>query len=435
MNNLKPIDFAREMIRTLREFIPTIFSLLDVDFYKFTMGQFIFMNYRGVNVTFKHIIREKDLPVGKYISEEVLRRHLDHAMTLRFTREEIRYLRSRSIFNEEYLSFLRDFRLTPYQLVKRGDEIELTFSGPWEIVTMWETIALSMISELYYRSVLQGLPEAELEDVYARAQEKLRAKLRKIKLHPDVIFSDFGLRRRHGVLFQKWAVGECKKVLGKQFSGTSNVWLAMLLDLLAIGTNAHEMQQTITALFNSDEELRAAPYRFMEKWWDMYGENLSIILSDTYTSQSFFAHAPDSLAKWRGVRQDSGDPFIEGELYIKWFSEHGVDPTTKVALFTDGLDVDTMIELEEYFRGRIKVGFGWGTLLTNDFRDCYVGENEAVKKLLKPFSMVCKVVEANGRPCVKLSNNPSKGTGPAEEVLRYKKIFGVGEQEALAVIV
>lgn len=432
---MKPIEFAREMIRSITQFIPTILSLLDVDYYKFTMGQFIFRHYCGVHVTFKLIIRSKDMPVGKYISEKVLREHLAHAMGLRFTAVEIDYLRAKGIFGEDYLAFLRGFRLPPYQLKKIGDEIELTFSGPWETVTMWETIALAMISELFYRALLQDLSEEELTDVYARAQEKIRAKIQKLLLHPNVCFSDFGLRRRHSMMWQKWVVELCRKMMWGQFVGTSNVWLAQQCNLPSIGTNAHELQQTITALAGPEDDMRAAPYRFMKDWFEMYGVDLAIILSDTYTSPSFFASAPDFLAAWRGVRQDSGDPFDEGNLYIKWFSEHGVDPMDKVALFTDGLDVDPMIELEEYFRGRIMVGFGWGTLLTNDFSGCYVCTNETVLKYLKPFSMVCKVVEADGRPCVKLSNNPSKATGPKDEVERYKRVFGVGEQTAQAVIV
>lgn len=432
---MKPIDFAMEMKLSKTEFVPTIVSLLDQDKYKFTMGQFIFRKYRGTQVVFKLIIRSKDMPVGKFISEEVLREHLAHAMSLRFTDTEITALRAEGIYGEDYLAFLKKFRLSHYTLRKIGDDFELAFSGAWETVTMWETIALPMISELFYRGLLQDLPEAELEDIYVRAQKKIRAKLQKLLLHPNVRFSDFGLRRRHSLLFHDWVVGECKKILGKQFVGTSNVWLAMIHGLPSIGTNAHELQQTITALAESEDDMRTAPYRFMEDWWGMYGEDLSIVLSDTYTSPSFFAKAPEFLAKWRGVRQDSGDPFAEGELYIKWFSEHGVDPREKVVLFTDGLDVDPMIELEEYFRGRIKVGFGWGTLLTNDFSGCHVGTNELVLKYLKPFSMVCKVVEANGRPCVKLSNNPNKATGPREEVERYKKIFGVGTQQKIAVYV
>ena len=54
---------------------------------------------------------------------------------------------------------------------------------------------------------------------------------------------------------------------------------------------------------------------------------------------------------------------------------------------------------------------------------------------LDPFSIVCKVVAVNGRPAVKLSDNPSKATGPKGEIERYRRVFGVGNQVAAPVLV
>ena len=81
----------------------------------------------------------------------------------------------------------------------------------------------------------------------------------------------------------------------------------------------------------------------------------------------------------------------------------------------------------DIFQGRVKVSFGWGTNLTNDFRGL-VPEDR-----LAPFSLVCKAVSANGRPTVKLSDNPAKAMGPADQIARYKRVFGVGNQVAQAV--
>jgi nicotinate phosphoribosyltransferase len=75
------------------------------------------------------------------------------------------------------------------------------------------------------------------------------------------------------------------------------------------------------------------------------------------------------------------------------------------------------------------VSFGWGTLLTNDFRGLVEGDR------LAPFSLVCKAVSADGRPTVKLSDNPRKAMGPLAEVERYKRVFGVGAQVAREVVV
>jgi nicotinate phosphoribosyltransferase len=96
-------------------------------------------------------------------------------------------------------------------------------------------------------------------------------------------------------------------------------------------------------------------------------------------------------------------------------------------IFSDGLDVDRIEELQARFEGRCKVSFGWGTLLTNDFRGLVPDEG------LAPFSLVCKAVAADGRPTVKLSDNPNKAMGPAEEIARYKRVFGVGAQTPIAV--
>lgn len=433
--NLRPIEFAQELLEGANSFVPPVSSLLDMDYYKFTMGQFIFKNYRGTQVTFKLMIRDKDMPIGKHISEEYLRECLEYARSLRFTEAEIAYLRAKGIFGEDYLEFLRTLRLSSYTLKKVGDDFELTFTGVWENVTFWEIIGLPTVSELFYRAILRNVPERELEKVYARAQERMYMKFEKILRYPNIRFSDFGLRRRHSFLWQQWVVGQCKSVLGNQFVGTSNVLLAQYYDLPAIGTNAHELPMVVTALANSDDEMRRAPFKILDEWAAMYEQPLRIILPDTYTSKWFFENAPNSLLSWRGVRQDSGKPIDEGTLYTRWYQENGIDPKSKDGLYTDGLDVDPMIEIAEHFQGGLRTGFGVGTLLTNDFRGCYLGYSETVQQLLRPFSMVCKVIEANGRPCVKLSNNPSKATGPADEVLRYKKVFGVGEQSAQAVIV
>lgn len=433
--NMRPIDFAASLLDNASLLNPPVTSLTDVDFYKFPMVQFIYQNYRGTKVTFKLIIRDKDIPVGRYVSEERLRDCLDLARDLYVTSDERQYLRNtehygKGLFKEDYLDFLRTFRLPPYRLEKNGDDIELTFRGPWVMVSMWETIALAIISELYYRSLLLGMSGRELEVMYARAQERIRVKLETLLLHPTVRFSDFGQRRRHSFLWQGWVIGLCKEMMGAQFLGTSNTRMAAHYGVSAIGTNAHELPMVVTALADTEEEKRSAQFKLLQKWEEMYGQGLRIMLPDTFTSQRFFENVPPKFCEWSGVRQDSGDPVAFGERYISWLEHYGIDPKEKTIIFSDGLDVAAMVGLEKHFRGRIKTVFGWGTLLTNDFRDCIPGN-----KLLRPFSMVCKVVEVNGRPCVKLSDNPNKATGPAEEVARYKKIFNVGSQTAQVVIV
>jgi nicotinate phosphoribosyltransferase len=217
--------------------------------------------------------------------------------------------------------------------------------------------------------------------------------------------------------------------LGKKFVGTSNCLIAKNRDLAAIGTNAHELPMIYSALAESDEALRQAPYDVMSDWHDEHEGNLRIILPDTYGTQGFLDNAPAWLAKWTGIRIDSGDPISGTEAAIKWWESRGEDPRQKLVIFSDGLDVAKILELQALFNGRVRVSFGWGTLLTNDFKGLVHDD------ALKPFSLVCKVVNADGRPTVKLSDNPNKAVGTMEEVERYKRVFGVSQQISQAVVV
>ncbi|MEO0361401.1 MAG: nicotinate phosphoribosyltransferase, partial [Pseudomonadota bacterium] len=240
-----------------------------------------------------------------------------------------------------------------------------------------------------------------------------------------------GTRRRHSFLWQDWCVQAMLEGLGASFTGTSNCLIAMRREVEAIGTNAHELPMIYAAVAGeeSDEALRASPYKVLEDWRKDYDGNLLIILPDTFSSKTFFDRAPEWLKAWTGVRIDSGDPAEGAELVIDWWRAHGQDPREKLIIFSDGLDVAKIEELHGRFHGRVKVGFGWGTLLTNDFRGL------APDGGLDPFSLVCKAVAADGAPTVKLSDNPAKAMGPADQVERYKRIFEVGEQAALEVVV
>ena len=92
-------------------------------------------------------------------------------------------------------------------------------------------------------------------------------------------------------------------------------------------------------------------------------------------------------------------------------------------IFSDGLDVDKIEDLHTRFAGRVKVSFGWGTLLTNDFRGLVPGD------ALAPFSLVCKAVSADGKATMTLRDNQEKAMGPGDEVEREKRECGEGEQE------
>jgi nicotinate phosphoribosyltransferase len=281
--------------------------------------------------------------------------------------------------------------------------------------------------ELRSRAVLHDMKRFELQILYARAMTKLWGKVEHLRTVPGLRIADFGTRRRHSFLWQDWCVRAMTEGLGPAFVGTSNCLIAKNRDLEAIGTNAHELPMVYAALANSDDELREAPYRVLADWHEEHSGNLRIILPDTFGSENFLRNAPDWLAGWTGIRIDSGDPVKGAETAIDWWKSRGEDPREKMVIFSDGLDEQKITDLHARFAGRCRPSFGWGTLLTNDFRGLTDDDR------LAPFSLVCKAVSAEGRPTVKLSDNPNKAMGPADEVARYKRVFGVGAQEAMAV--
>jgi nicotinate phosphoribosyltransferase len=414
---------------------PIVRSLLDTDFYKLLMMQMVFKRHRDVRVEFSLINRATDVPLARLIDEGDLRAQLDHIRTLRLRRGESTWLRGntfygkRQMFSPDFMAWFEEFRMPDYHLERKGDQYELTFEGSWPEVMMWEIPALAVLMELRSRAVLKGMGKFELQVLYARAQTRLWEKIQRLKGLAGLRISDFGTRRRHSFLWQDWSVQAMIEGLGDKFLGSSNCLIAMKRDIEAIGTNAHELPMVYAALAEDDETLRLAPYHVLENWHADYDGNLRIILPDTYGTRGFLAHAPEWLSGWTGIRIDSGVPEDGAETAIAWWKSRGQDPREKLVIFSDGLDVEKIEDLHARFHGRVQARYGWGTLLTNDFRG--LAPNDA----LAPFSLVCKAAAANGRPTVKLSDNPAKAMGPADQIERYKRVFHVGAQTRQPVLV
>ena len=429
------MDIATRVYNHKWKIDPIIRSLIDTDFYKLLMCQSVFRSKPDTQVTFSLINRSSQVPLARLIDEGELRERLDHIRSLSLSRGESTFLRGntfygkRQMFRPDFMEWFEGLRLPPYHLERKGDQYELTFEGKWHEVMLWEIPALAVLMELRSRAVLNDMGRFELQVLYARAMTRVWEKIEALRKIDGLSIADFGTRRRHGFLWQDWCVQAMMEGLGPKFTGTSNCLIAMRREVEAIGTNAHELPMVYSALAETDEDLARAPYDVLSDWHDEHDGNLRIILPDTYGTKGFLEHAPDWLAGWTGIRIDSGDPAAGAEVAIKWWQDRGEDPKQKRVIFSDGLDVDKIAELHAQFAGRVKVSFGWGTLLTNDFRGLVPHD------ALAPFSLVCKAVSANGRPTVKLSDNPEKAMGPADEVARYKRVFGVGEQERIDVIV
>jgi nicotinate phosphoribosyltransferase len=429
------VDIAARVYNHKWQIDPIVRSLIDTDFYKLLMCQSVFRNRPQTDVVFSLINRSNHIPLAKLIDEGELREQLDHIRSLSLSRGESTWLRGnmfygkRQMFRSDFMEWFENLRLPPYHLERKGDQYELTFEGKWHEVMLWEIPALAVLMELRSRAVLNDMRRFELQVLYARAMTRVWEKIEQLRDIEGLGIADFGTRRRHSFLWQDWCVQAMIEGLGPAFSGTSNCLIAMRREVEAIGTNAHELPMVYSALADTDAELAQAPYDVLSDWHEEHDGNLRIILPDTYGTQGFLDSAPDWLAGWTGIRVDSGDPATGAETAINWWKSRGEDPREKRVIFSDGLDVDKIRELHGQFAGRTKVSFGWGTLLTNDFRGLVPDD------ALAPFSLVCKAVSANGRPTVKLSDNPEKAMGPAEEIERYKRVFGVGNQEAIEVIV
>ena len=162
----------------------------------------------------------------------------------------------------------------------------------------------------------------------------------------------------------------------------------------------------------------------LDEWRHTYGGNLLIALPDAYGTRAFLNDAPDWVADWTGFRPDSAPPIEGGEEIIAWWKAKGIDPRSKLLVFSDGMDIDTIEQVHAHFAGRVRTSFGWGTNLTNDFKGCLPSNGQGSGDALAPISLVCKVTSANGRPAVKLSDNPEKATGDPAEIARYLRVFG-----------
>ena len=396
---------------------PIIRSLLDLDHYKLTMGQFAFHRYPDVPVKYASTNRTKSVKLAEVINEGDLRKELDYIQSLKPTDEEIEYMRSlknngADLFKEDYLDFFKNLRMPEYALRVEDGQFKTEFRGPWKSAIYWETFDLSVKNELYYRVLTKNMTEEQVKAVYQEGKRRLDEKINLLNQNPDVRFMEFGTRRRFSRSWQEYVVANFKDKLENQMVGTSNVRLAMKYGLKPMGTMAHETFMIMSGIMHgNDDEIRASHNQVLKEWWDEYGVGLSIALTDTYGSEFFFKDMTEKQARdWKGLRQDSGNPAAFADTQIKFYEEREIDSRTKLFVPSDGLETKTIIGLTNEFGKRIPTVAGWGTNATNDLG-------------LKSLSLVVKAVESNGYGTVKLSDNPAKTMGKPEDVARFMKIF------------
>lgn len=436
------INFARRAYDHQFRYDWIVRSLLDTDFYKLLMLQFIWRNFYNVHNTFKITNRTKTVRLADDVDLIELRAQLDHVRTLTWGPQEINFLKaqefygSRDLFSDGFLDFLtKSWKLSDYTLeyeVENGEptgQILLTFHGQWVQTTMWEIYSLTIINEMRNRKLMSNMSESDLDIMYSQAKVKLFKKLKRLAESTAKI-AEFGTRRRHSHLWQEYVIQQMIARLGAGFVGTSNVYFAMKYGLNAIGTNAHELPMTLAALAKDDQELLESQYKVCQLWQDDYRGGLLVMLPDTFGTTQFLKNAPLWLANWNGARPDSKAPVPGGEELIEYWSGHDQNPAEKLVIFSDGMDVridgfepqgHDIVEVHEHFKGRIRDSYGWGTMATNDFLGCHPTDPDRMKAI----SLVCKVDSAENRPAVKLSDNYTKATSSdPKEIERYRRVFG-----------
>ena len=369
---------------------PILQTLLDTDAYKLHMQQAVFHRYYDVSVTAEFRCRGDDL-LGIYA--DAIRQQVDSMQHLALSAEEFAWLEGLPFFEADYLAWLRTFRYDPAQveITNNKGHLDIRLTGPWREVIMWEVPLLAVISEVVHQ---HRSPAVTPQMALAHLESKL---LQFKELTADIDLSsfrlmDFGTRRRFSREVQEAIVGRLQQE--PWFVGTSNYDLARRLNLTPMGTQAHEWfqahQQISPVLANSQ---RAA----LQAWLDEYPDRLGIALTDCITMDAFLRDfGPEFARQYQGLRHDSGDPFEWGEKAIAHYENLGIDPMSKVLVFSDNLDLPKAIELYKRFASRINLSFGIGTRLTCDIPQ------------VKPLNIVIKLVECNGKPVAKLSDSPGK---------------------------
>jgi nicotinate phosphoribosyltransferase len=387
-------------------------SLLDTDLYKFTMMQVVLHHFPGAQVEYKFKCRTPGVDLRPHLEE--MSAEFADLCALRFSEEELAYLRGLRFMKSDFVDFLGLFQFNgKYLQAGYGNapgEIDITIRGPWLHTILYEIPVLAIVSEVYFRRT-QRRPNLD------EGRRRLLAKIELVRtVEPELDFkiSDFGTRRRFSLAWQEEVLQTLKREVPEYLAGTSNVWFAVRNNLTPLGTMAHEYMQACQAL---GPRLRDSQVFAFDKWAQEYRGDLGIALSDTYGFDAFLRDFDMYFCKlFDGVRHDSGDPFEWGERMIAHYRRNRVDPRTKDLIFSDQLSFPLAIEIGRRFHGRTRTSFGIGTNLTNDLG-------------YEPINIVLKMTECNGQPVAKVSDAPGKTVSKDAGYLAYlRQVFGLAEK-------
>jgi nicotinate phosphoribosyltransferase len=391
---------------------PIIQSLLDTDLYKFTMWQTMLHRHPQAQAEYNFACRnEPAYPLAELVDE--VNEQLDHLCTLAFKAEELAYLRGLRFIKSDFVDFLRIFRFQRefIEVTGNGKALEIVARGPQVHVMGFEIYVLAIVNELYFRRFDAATALAVGQRRLAEKIAQIRAFGKTLQRRHPFEFFDFGVRRRFSGVWQGEVVQTLKREVPQFFRGTSNVHLARTLNLVPIGTMAHEYLQSYQSF---DVRLRDFQKAALEDWVQEYRGDLGVALTDVVGMDAFLADFDLYFAKlFDGLRHDSGDPIVWGEKALAHYQKLRVDPHTKRLVFSDGLNLETAFRLYAHFGDRTQLGFGIGTNLSNDTG-------------LTTLGIVMKLVRCNGQPVAKLADSPGKTMCSDETFLAYlRQVFGV----------
>ena len=379
-----------------------------------TVGQFIFTNFRNATATYRMTVRNGEkIDYWRYVKQDIFQSEINNLETLSLKEEEAKYLRSLNLFTDDYIEFLMNAPLknvrreVKWEFQEKNERFVPAVDGLWHVVMLYEIFFLSISNELYAKHYIL-LNRIEDTLVESTAFTRLQDKIKKLSLYNEgrknkIKIVEFGTRRRMSKLWQENVISSLK--FNNLISGTSNVMFAQKTGIKAVGSFGHEIVMGMQAIFGAEE----SQSQTFKLWYEFYGERSAIALNDTLGTNKFFKDFTKDLAeKYNGLRHDSGDPFIWGDQMISMYQSFDIDPKTKTLMFSDGLSVDAIIKLNDYFDGKVQLSYGVGTNLTND-------------SCLPIPQVVMKIITCNKKNVAKLSNNPAKASCDDLSYIEYLK--------------
>ena len=395
---------------------PIVQSLLDTDLYKFTMLQVVLHQYPQTHSVYHFRCRNEDkiaYPLREIKDE--LDQELDILCTLQFKPEELDYLRSLRFIKSDFVDYLELFQLKRRFIntqINQQGSLDIVVEGPMIQAMFFEIFVLAIVNELYFRRL-------ETPAVLEEGERRLQTKAALLKDYANqqqptdtpFLVSDFGTRRRYSYAWQRHVINTLHHAAPDVFRGSSNVYLAMKLNIAPIGTMAHEFMQAFQAL---NFRLRDFQTAALESWVHEYRGDLGIALTDVVGMDAFLRDFDLYFAKlFDGLRHDSGDPYLWGDKAYAHYLKLRIDSKTKMLTFSDGLNLEKAWGLYQYFKDRFQTSFGIGTNLSNDMGHV-------------PLNIVLKLVECNGQSVAKLSDSPGKTMSTDETFLAYlRQVFEI----------